>query len=207
MIEDVEPPEDLRTAATRPELASLSRLLSKVLRHEPALVGLKLDAQGWARVEDLIRGVERARRASTADKRLRHLPPVTKAAILDVVASNDKQRFAVSSDGERIRAVQGHSVDVELEHPVKEPPGVLFHGTAAENWESIASEGLRRASRHAVHLSPDATTARRVGARHGRPIVIVVAAGRMHADGFQFTQADNGVWLVAHVPPEYLRRE
>jgi putative RNA 2'-phosphotransferase len=185
---------------------SLSRFLSTVLRHEPDLAGLELDSQGWVRVEDLIEGVERARRKPGANKRARTLPPLTRDSLRQVVASNDKQRFALSPDGERIRAVQGHSVSVDLKHPIKEPPPVLFHGTAAENWNSIAVQGLKRGTRHAVHLSPDAVTARKVGARHGRPIVLLVASGQMHTDGFQFSQADNGVWLVSEVPPRYLRK-
>jgi putative RNA 2'-phosphotransferase len=125
--------------------------------------------------------------------------------LLAVVAANEKQRFALSADGERIRAVQGHSVDVNLGHPTLEPPSVLFHGTAVTSWPAISTEGLKRGTRHAVHLSVDVATAKRVGARHGRPAVLEVAAAQMHEDGFQFSRSDNGVWLVSEVPPWYLK--
>lgn len=200
-----------KSAMTDPQLPNahllaLSRLLSKVLRHEPELVGVRLDGQGWVRVQELLEGINRAARTRTAPKRLRTIPEVTLEAIRAVVETNPKQRFALSADGTKIRAVQGHSVEVELGYMPKEPPPVLFHGTAFANSASIAEQGLRRGARHAVHLSPDVATARAVGSRHGKPMVLEVAAARMHKDGFKFTQADNGTWLVETVPPQYLRR-
>ena len=62
-----------------------------------------------------------------------------------------------------------------------------------------------RGRRHHVHLSGDERTARRVGRRRGRPVVLVVEAGRMHADGRAFFRSANGVWLTDSVPPEYLQ--
>jgi putative RNA 2'-phosphotransferase len=191
---------------TEAEVVALSRLLSKVLRHEPDLVGVRLDDQGWVGVQELIAGIRRAARAPNAVKRLRTLPEVTVEAIQTVVAANSKQRFAFSADGLRIRAVQGHSVEVELGYVPRLPPQVLFHGTAATNWASIAAQGLHRGQRHAVHLSGDVATAKAVGSRHGRAIVLQVAAAQMHAAGYAFTQADNGTWLVSDVPAKYLRR-
>ncbi|MGF6923140.1 RNA:NAD 2'-phosphotransferase (TPT1/KptA family) [Paraburkholderia sp. UCT70] len=124
--------------------------------------------------------------------------------MLALVATNDKQRFALSPDGLRIRAAQGHSIGVDLGYAAKEPPAVLYHGTAWSNWTNIAVEGLTAQTRHAVHLSTDADTATRVGARHGPPLVLVVDAAQMHADGHEFTRSDNGVWLTALVPAAYL---
>jgi putative RNA 2'-phosphotransferase len=183
---------------------AVSRLLSKILRHEPEMVGIRLDSQGWVSVEELIRAVERAARKADAPKRLRTLPTVTKDLILAVVATSDKKRFSLSPDGERIRAAQGHSINVDLGYAEKEPPSILYHGTAWSNWSRIADEGLTPQSRHAVHLSSDVDTATRVGARHGKPLVLVVDAARMHADGYVFNRSDNGVWLTQLVPPVYL---
>jgi putative RNA 2'-phosphotransferase len=122
-------------------------------------------------------------------------------ATLDrVVGENDKQRFALSADGRRIRASQGHSVAVELGLEPREPPAVLFHGTADRNLDSIRAEGLRPGRRTHVHLSADEATATAVGRRHGRPVVLRVHAGRMHAAGHAFYRSDNGVWLTARVP-------
>jgi putative RNA 2'-phosphotransferase len=185
-------------------LTSVSKVLSKILRHEPELVGIDLDAQGWAEIDTLLSRIARSARSLGATKRLRSLSPVTKEVLLQVVATNTKQRFAVSEDGARIRAVQGHSVEVDLGHPVLVPPTVLYHGTAAASLTAISREGLKPGSRHAVHLSGDSATARKVGARHGRPVVLVVAAERMRADGFAFSRSDNGVWLVDRVLPQYL---
>lgn len=188
------------------DLVALSRLLAKILRHEPGLVGVRLDAQGWVGVQELLDGINRAARSTNAPKRLRTMPEATLHALRIVVETNPKQRYALSPDGARIRAVQGHSVAVDLGYTAKEPRPVLFHGTAVANAASISKQGLHRGARHAVHLSPDVATARAVGARHGKPVVLKVAAGRMHKDGFKFTQADNGTWLVDSVPPQYLRR-
>lgn len=185
-------------------LSAISRVLSKVLRHEPELIGLRLDEQGWASVQELLGKLQRSKRAASAPKRLRSLPDVSHELLLETVAKNDKNRFALSADAQRIRAVQGHSVEVDLQHAVVEPPAVLFHGTAAKNWSGIAKEGLVRGTRHAVHLSGDVLTARAVGARHGRPVVLQVDAAKMHRDGFEFSRADNRVWLVKAVPPSYL---
>jgi putative RNA 2'-phosphotransferase len=130
------------TVFSEAHLVAFSRLLSRVLRHEPELVGIRLGSQGWVSVEAPLRAVGRAARAPNAAKRLRHLPDVTREALHAVVASNDKQRFARSADDERIRAVQGHAVLVALKHPIREPPAVLFHGTATTNWVAIGDCSL-----------------------------------------------------------------
>ena len=80
----------------------LSKFLSFVLRHQPEAVGLSLDAAGWVEVDALLRAcAEHGRRMSPED-------------LAEVVRENDKQRFAFSEDGRRIRASQGHSTDVAL---------------------------------------------------------------------------------------------
>ena len=148
-------------------LVAVSRLLSKILRHEPEMIGLRLDSQGWVAVDELIRAIERAARTAGASKRLRTMPAVTRDVILAVVATSDKQRFSLSAGGERIRAAQGHSIAVNLGYAAIEPPAILYHGTAWSNWASITVEGLTPRTRNAVHLSTDIDTATRVGARQG----------------------------------------
>jgi putative RNA 2'-phosphotransferase len=171
-----------------------SKRLSYVLRHAPGSVGLTLDAAGWADVEALLAALG-----------------WTRAELEHVVATNDKRRFALDETGTRIRASQGHSVAVDLGYAAEDPPPVLFHGTAERNLPAIEAEGLRPGRRHAVHLSPDEATARRVGARHGgvggKAIVLRVDAAGMARDGAVFTRSANGVWLVDAVPPRYLRLE
>ncbi|MEV0090573.1 RNA 2'-phosphotransferase [Streptomyces sp. NPDC050738] len=169
----------------------VSKYLSKHLRHQPERIGLTLDTNGWVAVDDLMR-------AAAA-----HGFPFTRAELDHVVAANDKQRFAI--DGVRIRASQGHSVEVDLGLPPAEPPAYLYHGTVARTLKAIRTEGLRPMNRHHVHLSPDRETATRVGARRGRPVVLSVDAGAMHRDGHVFRVSANGVWLADAVPPLYLR--
>ncbi len=170
----------------------LSRRLSRHLRHRPDEIGLTLDARGWADVEAVLQGLARSGL------------PVTRADLDEVVRTNDKRRFALDPSGRRIRAVQGHSVPVDLGLPAVPPPAVLWHGTAERHLAAIRRDGLEPRSRRDVHLSADPDTARRVGARHGRPVVLVVDAARMARDGHRFRRAENGVWLTDRVPPAYL---
>jgi putative RNA 2'-phosphotransferase len=174
------------------DLVRLSKFLSLVLRHEPEKIGLVLDENGWAAVDELLAGAAKAGVALTPES-LRH-----------VVETNDKKRFALSEDGRRIRASQGHSVEVDLDLPPTVPPEQLFHGTATRFLDPIRAEGLRPQSRRHVHLSPDEETAVKVGMRHGKPVVLRIAAGRMQREGHAFYLSANGVWLTETVPPEYL---
>ncbi|HUQ80346.1 MAG TPA: RNA 2'-phosphotransferase [Gemmatimonadaceae bacterium] len=173
-------------------LVRVSKFLSLVLRHDPSRVGLELDAGGWVDVEDLLRATARAGLA------------LDRATLQRVIAENDKQRFALSPDGVRIRASQGHSVPVDLGLRELAPPAELFHGTADRFLAGIRREGLRAGSRNHVHLSADEATARQVGQRHGRPVVLRVDAAAMHAAGHRFWRSDNGVWLAERVPVEFL---
>lgn len=168
----------------------ISKRLSYVLRHDPASVGVVLDEGGWVAVDDLLAALAH------------HGFPVTAEELAAVVAGNDKQRFTIA--GGQIRANQGHSVPVDLGLSPTNPPDVLYHGTARRNLESIMASGLRRGSRHHVHLSADTATADRVGARHGPAVVLAVAAAPMAAAGHVFFVSANGVWLTAHVPARYL---
>lgn len=171
----------------------ISKYLAKHLRHQPERIGIVLDPHGWTGVDDLLS-------AAAA-----HGFPFTRAELDAVVAGNDKQRYAFDPTGTRIRASQGHSVAVDLDLPVSEPPEWLYHGTVARFLPAIRAEGLRPMNRHAVHLSPDRATAVRVGARRGRPVVLAVRAGQMRRDGgFAFRCSANGVWLVDSVPAEWI---
>ncbi|MCW2316362.1 putative RNA 2'-phosphotransferase [Rhodoblastus acidophilus] len=172
----------------------ISKFLSFVLRHDPGSIGLSLDSAGWADVRELLTLMERAGRG------------VNEATLRRVVAESDKKRFTFSDDGRRIRAAQGHSVSVELGLEAREPPDVLFHGAAEGSVAAILAEGLKPMARRHVHLSVSLDAARKVGERHGRPVVFVVDALRMWRDGLAFFQADNGVWLTDHVPRSYLTR-
>ena len=172
----------------------VSKYLSQHLRHQPERLGLTLAPGGWVEVDALL--------AACAARNF----SITREELLEVVATSDKQRFAFDETGGRIRANQGHSVEVDLQLEPAAPPELLYHGTGHGSAEVVARDGLRPMSRHHVHLSPDEKTARAVGSRHGRPVIFAVAAGEMHRAGHLFYCSANGVWLSDYVPPAYLRR-
>jgi len=172
---------------SRSDVVGLSKRLSYVLRHAPESAGLTLDGAGWVGVGELLAALG-----------------LTRSQLEDVVAGNDKQRFAFDATGTRIRASQGHSVPVDLGYAAGEPPAELFHGTVQRYLDRILAEGLRPQDRHAVHLSPDVETARTVGARRGRPVVLRIDAAALAAEGAAFSRSANGVWLVDAVPRRHL---
>jgi putative RNA 2'-phosphotransferase len=177
---------------TEREIVRASKFLSLILRHEPQRVGLKLGDAGWVPVEDLLQAVNRHGVALT-NQQLRH-----------VVATSDKKRFAFSEDGLRIRASQGHSVEVDLQYPPQTPPETLYHGTAVRFLDSIRQHGLQKMERHDVHLSAETKVTVQVGGRHGRPALLTIRAGDMHRAGFVFRCSANRVWLVDHVPSPFI---
>lgn len=174
------------------DLKAISKFLSLILRHQPETIGLDLDTQGWANVDELI------------EKAHQHGKQLSRDRIVDVVTNNDKQRFSLSEDGLKIRANQGHSLTVDLALIAKQPPDVLYHGTATRFLDAILAEGLKPLARQHVHLSHDKEMAIKVGQRHGKPVVLEVAALMMQQDGYTFYLSDNQVWLTAHVPADYL---
>ena len=129
---------------------------------------------------------------------------IDRALLEQVVAENDKKRFAFSADGQKIRASQGHSIKVDLDLTPVVPPEKLFHGTATRFTASIMEKGLLPGNRNYVHLSAEQQTALTVGRRHGVPAIFVVRAQQMHLAGHLFYLAENGVWLCDAVPPAYL---
>ncbi len=183
-----------RTGMHAKRLVTCSKFLSLVLRHDPSKAGVTLDAAGWVAVDELLAGCAAAGR------------PLTRAELAEVVAGNDKRRFALSPDGSRVRASQGHSVRVDLGLPDTPPPDVLHHGTSTASLPLVLRDGLRPMSRQDVHLSADPATAVRVGSRHGRPVVLEVDAAGLAARGHRFRISANGVWLTDTVPPEALRQ-
>ena len=177
---------------TEKENKKLSKFLSLVLRHQPELIGIELDEQGWANVAEL------RRKAAVYGK------PFSMEVLEFVVDTNSKKRFAFTYDKRKIRASQGHSVEIDLGYEPKVPPEILYHGTTAHVVESILKSGLDKRKRMHVHLSADPETALTVGARHGKPVIFEVAAKKMEAAGHLFYLSENGVWLTDAVPAEFL---
>jgi putative RNA 2'-phosphotransferase len=173
-------------------MVRISKFLALVLRHDPGHIGLTLDSEGWADVGELLAAAEEAGL------------PISRVELEEVVRTNPKQRFTLDPAANRVRANQGHSIDVDLGLVSLDPPDVLFHGTSRTQVAVILAEGLRPMGRRHVHLSADRDTAVAVGGRHGRPAVLVVDSARMHVDGYLFFRSVNGMWLTDHVPPAYL---
>lgn len=170
-----------------------SKLLARWLRHRPDAIGIKLDKNGWANVDELLL------KAAAAGTRL------TKEELFRTVAENDKQRFTLSSDRQRIRAAQGHSVSVDLRLPVKTPPPILFHGTVHKFLPAIREKGLLPGNRRDVHLSADISTTESVGRRRGEPLVLIIETYPLLRDGYFFRQSENGVWLTEAIPARYIK--
>lgn len=175
-----------------PNLERCSRWLSWALRHAPEEAGIELDKGGWANVSDLIKVTKVASR---------NIKPVE---LDEVVAKDAKKRFEYNTSKTKIRAAQGHSFPVDYTDKVAVPPAVLFHGTSTGVLDVIRASGLLRKSRYLVHLSKDEDTAAIVGKRHGQPVVLPVQAEAMHAQGYIFYEASNGVWLTEKVLPEFI---
>lgn len=174
---------------------SLNKFLSLILRHKPETIGIKLDANGWANVEEILRGVRLKEKNFDI------------ALLQKIVDENDKKRFSFNEDKTKIRANQGHSLKVDVELEKKIPPEKLFHGTLEKNSASIEREGLLKMNRLYVHLSENFETAEKVACRRkGTPIIYEVHAEEMSRDGFIFYQSANGVWLVDNVPAKFLDR-
>lgn len=174
------------------EKVKLSKHLSFVLRHKPEKIGLTLSKEGWANIEDLI------------EKSLKNSQYFTREIIKEIVQENNKKRFELNENETLIRACQGHSIEVDLKLKVKVPPAILYHGTAETTMPKIRKScGLSKINRQHVHLSEDVETAKNVGSRHGKVVVIKIAASLMLKDGYKFYQSKNGVWLTDEVPSKY----
>lgn len=174
------------------ERRNKSKFLSLVLRHQPETIGISLDEAGWTDVDELLSALARNGKS------------MSRTMLEEAVSTNDKQRFSFSEDGSRIRANQGHSVEIELGYQEATPPPILYHGTPQQFVESISREGLKKMKRHHVHLHVDVVTSTAVGQRRGKPVLLRVNALEMHQAGHQFFVTPNDVWLTDHVPVEYL---
>ena len=170
----------------------LSKFISLILRHKPEEIGITIDDFGWAKVEDLINGINKSGRQ------------IDMNILEEIVRTDNKQRYSFNEDKTKIRANQGHSIPVKVELKELEPPNVLYHGTAAKSLEGIKYQGIKSMSRLYVHLSKDIETAVQVGKRHGECFVLMIDANRMYRNGIKFYLSENGVWLTEYVDPKYI---
>ncbi len=173
----------------------ISKFLSLVLRHQPEVINLTLDGNGWAEVDELMEKCARHERSFTLDE------------LIEMVETNDKKRFIFNEDKTRIRANQGHSIDIDLALKPQQPPEFLYHGTAEANLASIFENGIEKRSRQHVHLSQNKETATKVGMRHGKPVILTIETAKMHEDGIPFYLSENNVWLTDFVDARYIRND
>ena len=174
-------------------LTKVSRYISYLLRHNPESAGLKLDNHGWCNSKDLI-------------KVLKEKYPGFKSEMLDeIVNTDEKKRYSFDKYKMRIRANQGHSINVDADLKEAIPPDILYHGTSIKYVYSIYKEGIKHMSRLYVHLSKDIDTAVKVGKRHGGPVVLEIDCRSMISDGYKFYLSENSVWLTKIVPSKYIK--
>lgn len=172
----------------------LSKRLAYILRHNPGSIGLQLDSEGWAPVTELLKKMT----AQGID--------ITENLLMAIVTNDEKKRYTVTPDRLKIRAAQGHSIDIDLKLSPVEPPETLYHGTAIRFWPSITKSGLTKMNRQYVHLSSDERTAYKVGIRHGQPLILKIKSKEMFDKGYKFFLSDNQVWLTDSVPVEFLSK-
>lgn len=170
----------------------IGKFLSLVLRHSPQTIGIELDEQGWANVKELI------------EKCKKHRYHFSMEDLIEIVETNDKKRYSFNEKRNRIRANQGHSIDINLELSPVEPPEYLYHGTATRFLPSIREKGILKGNRQRVHLSSDKDTAENVGSRHGKPAILTIMSGEMYENGILFYCSDNGVWLTDYIDTKYI---
>jgi putative RNA 2'-phosphotransferase len=167
------------------------RHLAFLLRHdkEGFEKGL-IDKNGWRKVDELIKSHQ-----------------YTKELLEEIVETNDKQRYEFNNDKTKIRARQGHSIDVDVELKEETPPDILYHGTSSKFLESIYKQGILKGVRQYVHLSSDIETAKKVGSRHGNPVVLFIDTKKMKEDGIKFFKSNNNVWLTDYIDKKYINKE
>lgn len=166
------------------DLVTRGKQLAFLLRHDKEY---KFDRHGWREVSDLIKN-----------------HGYTMSELTEIVDTNDKKRYEFDETKKRIRARQGHSVNVDVELKEVTPPDMLYHGTATRFLEGIYRNGIKSMTRLHVHLSDSIETAKKTGARHGTPVVLTIDAGRMGKDGVKFFRSENGVYLTKVVDRKYI---
>lgn len=168
----------------------LSKYVSLILRHKPEVIGIELDKYGYADIDELV--------SLIVKKDIK----IARKDIERIVRQDDKRRYKIKDN--KIRASQGHSIPVDLELKEIYPVCDLYHGTAKRFLDSILKKGLVKGSRNYVHLSDNIETAKKVGERHGEPVVLKIDEQAMYSKGYQFYVSDNGIYLTDHVPAEYI---
>lgn len=189
-------PHTDRNGTSTVNYVKLSKTLAYILRHNPEKIGITLQPQGWVNIKLLVEKINTYQLLTST---------ITVNDVLYVAHIDNKKRYTIQ--GENIRAAQGHSAEVNLNLTPMTPPVFLYHGTSTTTAPIVLKEGLKPMSRQHVHLSSDLETALTVGARHGKPQILIVNAALAHKEGVKFYKADNGVWLTDYLPTKYIRSD
>ena len=171
---------------------SLNKFICLILRHNPSLIGITLDQNGWADTQKLLNGLNMAGKKINMEQ------------LIAIVNTDNKNRFSFNFDKSKIRANHGHSLSVDLDLTESVPPDLLYHGTSEKFIDSIKQNGIQKRTRQHVHLSTDIEKAIAVGKRHGNPVVLIINTKQMFLDGYKFYLSENGVWLTDSVPYQYV---
>lgn len=166
------------------QLMRASRRLSYLLRHQKE--NPPIDKNGFALVKDILSELK-----------------INKDKLDYIVQNNDKKRFEYSKDNLKIRACQGHTIDVDVDLVEAKPPVYLYHGTSTKSISSIMDSGILKMKRLYVHLIEDIEIAKSNGSRFGSPCVILVNAEEMYENGIKFYKSKNNVWLTDKVESKY----
>lgn len=175
----------------------LSKFLCMILRHKPETIGITLDSHGWADINELIRGINNY----YGDNAIDH------EKLAKIVDTDNKNRYSIDEDFERIRCNQGHSIKVDVELKQATPPSVLYHGTTIEALQKIKESGhVSKMSRLYIHMNQDVSKAEQSAKRwKGKiPTVLWIDTDAMVGDGYEFYLSENGVWLVNDIPIKYV---
>ncbi|HHT96354.1 MAG TPA: RNA 2'-phosphotransferase [Clostridiales bacterium] len=172
----------------------LSRFLSFILRHQPQAIGMKLNEEGYVNVSELLNAINNETKFN-----------ITMNTLQEIVNEDDKNRYSFNHDKTMLRANQGHSINVNVGLIEKQPKRNLYHGTSTKYMDNIRNQGLTKGKRLYVHLSDSRLTAKEVGARHGKPVVLMINIDSMIKDGYKFYQSANKIWLTEEVPAKYIK--
>ena len=170
------------------DLTKTSKFISLILRHKPETIGIELDEHGWANVDELLKGVN-----------------IDFETLEKIVREDEKGRYSFNEDKTKIRANQGHSINVDVELEEKIPPDVLYHGTGQKYVDSINKIGLIPKTRLYVHMTEDLEVAKITGERHGKLAIYEIDAKQMAKNGIKFYKSVNNVWLTKNVDAKYLK--
>lgn len=168
-------------------LIKKSKYISKLLRHDPE--NLEMNKNGWVGTEELLNKVD-----------------INFNQLMKIVKNDNKKRFSLNKDKTKIRANQGHSLDVDVGLKETIPPEFLYHGTKQENLDLILDNGIKKGKRKFVHLSKNIESAEQVGKRHGKPIIFKIFTSEMSKQGYKFYLSENGVWLTNYVPTKFIKK-